>query len=1087
MSGKSIFMPMKLEALVIDDLVGGGNTFRRWEFSYRRMEKYLTPVPDAMSNDKEIKERGIWLRWILPRELRTEEERGGFPLIPNRWLITRIEEETGHAASLVLESDCPAAACMPDEEYDRIMPYTSQYLVDEKTCRAFQQSADPYRSSAYIQKASWDGCSYVNLGVPFSLKDWQERDKDCLFLTACAPGNPDFTGYVPHNSNILSFFDNLKNEAPKTLHYSVIGWYSGGENQNLFLSGQVFSVPWKKEGYPVTKEEDRYKDELRQALDSGMLNVAVGETCDAAFRSYLQGMLTLSQRLTGEAQEKLGLLLAALQEGCPDWLEDAPGLYQLKDRLHRECFQEKYGGSAETAEFDKETEFLHSLREELQDAWWKMGYLKKNPANKTGRTAEDFQTLFDVSTEDSLLSRTIAQFEKVRLLYERQRSNGKEEKKRPLGRYWRMGNPYIFVSGLEAAKDLDQEKTVSRGLEDLIETKEPVPGIQDTEKLPSEVAALYREAFAILKEVYQKPGEPLGKTLPDYPVEAWHQPWKPVFMEWRVSYEERSFVFDGYGYRLSENKRSDPEKRRGFGGISPLDNHKKQSYADYIEKLSGNTQNQELAALAARIREWKLLGQELVNLQESMAQRDCRPFCRPYEEQIAGTPYTLDEVLGFCSEDQEFLERTGGSVESVPLVNANIIPDYHFLRSGILHMDDLIFYDAFGRALNLIRSGEEQGIYQSKNFPLIVPDSMRSGLDASDNGFLLKPGLLQYSRLALSFEVKKECPILGFLILNRLNHSLSLYAPDGAALGELMLMETGEEGRRVCYLPFQNKEACLAAQVKAEWPDLGKLIEAYTGQNETEFSAFLDVIDKAFWTMDAVRGNTEERTALAVGRPIALVQTEAWLELCGLPRKDAGWKADQNPLPPEQCFPMRLGDLSAQDDGVVGYFEDDTFSLFRSLAAPDQRVSGIRRIGEGEENAYLSVGFDRSQPKRAYVLCDPQLAIHAYTGIFPVKRLQMEKSMVLERLKRLEIYFRIGPLPARIKDDKGTEPAVEMSKPALPGGTFLWLERTDREEEYQMFSISPLNGCQQGSPDMREGALVFHKDENKETGEDSNG
>ena len=103
-----------------------------------------------------------------------------------------------------------------------------------------------------------------------------------------------------------------------------------------------------------------------------------------------------------------------------------------------------------------------------------------------------------------------------------------------------MGNPYIFVSGLEAAKDLDQEKTVSRGLEDLIETKEPVPGIQDTEKLPSEVAALYREAFAILKEVYQKPGEPLGKTLPDYPVEAWHQPWKPVFMEWRVSYEAAS-------------------------------------------------------------------------------------------------------------------------------------------------------------------------------------------------------------------------------------------------------------------------------------------------------------------------------------------------------------------------------------------------------------------------------------------------------------------------------------------------------------------------------------------------------------------
>lgn len=66
---------------------------------------------------------------------------------------------------------------------------------------------------------------------------------------------------------------------------------------------------------------------------------------------------------------------------------------------------------------------------------------------------------------------------------------------------------------------------------------------------------------------------------------------------------------------------------------------------------------------------------------------------------------------------------------------------------------------------------------------------------------------------------------------------------------------------------------------------------------------------------------------------------------------------------------------------------------------------------------------------------------------------------------------------------------VEMSKPALPGGTFFWLERTDKEEEYQMYSINPLTGCQQSSPDMREGSLVFYKDkdENKETGEDSNG
>lgn len=1081
MGGKSIFMPLKLEALVIDDVVGGGSTFRRWEFGYRKLDRFLTPEPDAFSNDEEIKERGVWLRFILPRELRTEEEAGRFPLIPNRWLITRIEEETGRVISRVLESDCPTSSVMTEEEYGRIMPYTSQYLVDENVCRAFRQSADPYRRSAYLQKASQTGCWHVNLGVPFLLKDWEERDRDCLFLTACAPGNPDFTGYVQHNSNILSFFDDLKNESPATLHYSVIGWYSGTEKQNLFCSGQVFSVPWKKEGYPVIGKQDRYRDELREVTESGRLNVAVGETCDAAFRSYLQGRLSIDRKFTREEQEKLGLLLAALQEGYPDWLEDAPGLYRLKDILHRERFQEKYGGSEETAEFDKAVGILHSLREELQDSWWKMGYLENNPSNKTGKDIGELQKLWDLSSKDSLLSRTIAQLEEVKRLYGNLKDKEGTEKKKPLGRYWRAGNPYVFVSGLKAAGDLEPEETSVRNEEELIGKGESFPVMEGTENLPPEVASLYREAFAILEHVYRKNCPPDG-ILPDYPVEAWRQPWKPVFMEWRVSYEERTFSFDGYGYRLLEDRKPDPGKQRGFGGISPLDAHKSRSYTDYIEKLSENMKLEMLSGLAARIRDWKLLGQELVNLQESMAQRDYRAFRRPYGEKIPGTPYTLDEVLGFRSDDEEFLKRTGGGAESVPLVNANIIPEYHFLCSGVVHIDDLIFYDAFGRVLNLIRSGEETGVFQSRNFPLIVPESMRAGMSETDNGFLLKPGLLQYSRLAWSFAVKKGSPILGFLILNRLNHSLSLYAPDGAALGELMLMAKGGGKRSVCFLPFRNAEENEPEQIKKEWEDLGKLIEAQTGREEAEFGAFLDVIDKAFWTMDAVQGNTEGRAALAVGRPLVLVQTEVWLELCGLPGRDAGWKPEGNPIQPLERFPMRMGNLSAPDDGLVGYFADDTFSLFRSSAEPEKKVPGVRKIGDGEEDAYLSIGFDGSHPNRPYVLCDPQLAIHAYTGILPVKRLQLEKSMVLERLKKLEIYFRVGPLAVRPDGRDSPEPWAAMAMPALPGGTFFWLERTDGAEKYRMFSIRPLNGCQQGSPDMREGSLVFYEDENPEKG-----
>ena len=83
--------------------------------------------------------------------------------------------------------------------------------------------------------------------------------------------------------------------------------------------------------------------------------------------------------------------------------------------------------------------------------------------------------------------------------------------------------------------------------------------------------------------------------------------------------------------------------------------------------------------------------------------------------------------------------------------------------------------------------------------------------------------------------------------------------------------------------------------------------------------------------MDTFAGLGSEHVAGLVGRPIAVVRAQLWLELqpedrldLSDPERAAERRAAEQALAAE-AFPVRLGELTRTDDGLLGFFVDDDF------------------------------------------------------------------------------------------------------------------------------------------------------------------
>ncbi|MCG5217324.1 hypothetical protein [Streptosporangium sp. KLBMP 9127] len=377
----ALVVPVGLDALVVNTALRGRDGFRTWQHNYQALNDYMSPEPDEgdrQSNEAVHNHTGVHLHWTLPRGLRhgVQDPQTGevrYPLVPNRWLVVRFSgTSTRRAKAWVIESDCPysGTAYQNGHPYDR----SSSYLVSDATLRAWQSSPDPYRNTMTPDAPQ------VLIGLAFPLTDtapWTERATDVpLFVTAMATGDPYFTTYTPHNSNVFSFLDDLSDvTAADTLGYQVIGWYSdpgadilaslppgasyadhlahlgwqdprltGDPDQDTAVtpatrslySGMALTIPWDPNATSAPAP-----DPLDTIRDSGGLNVAVGNTTEDAFTALAGRTL----HATGASPSGSDLqLLRTFLHNVLDIADEKGGDARVRRHVHDASFGASAGG-----------------------------------------------------------------------------------------------------------------------------------------------------------------------------------------------------------------------------------------------------------------------------------------------------------------------------------------------------------------------------------------------------------------------------------------------------------------------------------------------------------------------------------------------------------------------------------------------------------------------------------------------------------------------------------------------------------------------------------------------------------------------
>jgi hypothetical protein len=248
-------------------------------------------------------------------------------------------------------------------------------------------------------------------------------------------------------------------------------------------------------------------------------------------------------------------------------------------------------------------------------------------------------------------------------------------------------------------------------------------------------------------------------------------------------------------------------------------------------------------------------------------------------------------------------------------------------------------------------------------------------------------------------------------------------------------------------------------RVDAVERDAGRAVDA-----DSTLSALLRVVDTTTWTVDPFGQTGSEYLALLIGRPIAVVRAEMRLEV----RSDVDDYPDLAPAAKaereaayaglaDRTFDVRLGALTLQDDGLLGYFVDDDYtrmfpvhSSVLAQALPSGRHEGY--LGPVDEvaafdasgqprpisSSYIvpdpTVTVRPGQTVRLTLLMDPGHSVHVSSGLLPRKSIALLRDWTANALSRLAPSFWVGPVLV----DPDT---IRLPEPSAVGAEQQWTRR----------------------------------------------
>lgn len=319
-------------------------------------------------------------------------------------------------------------------------------------------------------------------------------------------------------------------------------------------------------------------------------------------------------------------------------------------------------------------------------------------------------------------------------------------------------------------------------------------------------------------------------------------------------------------------------------------------------------------------------------------------------------------------------------------------------------------------------------------------------------------------------------PVAGFLLPDHLDESLEVFAVDGSPIGELLhesvsggvmweiaagRIGPADSGPNFGLAPEQLALGGIAAGLIAAdaAARAGTPIDP-DGPHESALSALLRAIDTTLWTVDTFSTLGGEHVAGLVGRPIAVVRAQLRLELqppddidLSDPVRAGEWAAAEQEVA-RHAFPVRIGELTRTDDGVLGFFVDDDWSKFRLV---DKTIAGVASDGgrsRGQLGLYSAnagmpatsvidhpyiAGTDEAdtlllhvgQTVTLTILMHPGGKASLTSGVLPRKAIALARDWVAPGLAAIAPSLRTGPV--LVETDLDIDGQVRLPKVSVFG------------------------------------------------------
>jgi hypothetical protein len=362
--------------------------------------------------------------------------------------------------------------------------------------------------------------------------------------------------------------------------------------------------------------------------------------------------------------------------------------------------------------------------------------------------------------------------------------------------------------------------------------------------------------------------------------------------------------------------------------------------------------------------------------------------------------------------------------------------NYNPLRAGMLTLTRLRLVDAFGQIRDIGDPGIAVPLIRSVD---LVPPAHHDGRAAMALR-ITQPARLSFRYLAAdlshgssAMEMNSDTastPVLGWVLFNRLDNSLIVYDADGTPRGSFNEYGLFWQGAPASEATFEQP---IEAAFKGANVHLCEFVNELSRRGRKFLSALLRTLDNSAGRIAPASYAQDDALALLISRPFALIRASLSLDLYGsMPAVSQSYSAMEATIDnagesvepdarngdgryaaafQQVRFPVRLGDITRINDGLVGYYvetdEEKPYAGTLWAASAPLRLSEIQTP---PSNGPITLAAADPKPTIVTMIVDPRAPINAITGILPAKQITLPPAHYARALKRIAVTFLTAPV-----------------------------------------------------------------------------